>query len=158
MDSFDIFREKTTDIKGYVVASLTDEYIVDTWPMTKYTLAGKEPKILEVRVFDLQQEVKLFRTGIGTERTFLVRHRIDDDSNLMDFMDEVQFLDIDTKKSKALFESTGKVYTTGGGMYHLPLKSMENAKIRIRHYIDKYEATGQARICDWRLVDFEGEK
>ncbi|MBR6769764.1 MAG: hypothetical protein IKM28_00700 [Lachnospiraceae bacterium] len=153
-----IFKDKTKDINGYVVASLTDEYIVDTWPMTRNRLEGKEDKLLEVRVFDTQQEVKLFRTSMGREKAFRLRHIIDDEANTKESMDEVQILDIDMKKSKVLFEQSGEVYTTGGGRYYLPLKSMENAKIKIRHYLDRYEASGQARISDWRLVDFEGEK
>lgn len=159
MDAIRIFKDKSKDINGYVVASLTDEYIVDTWPiMRKNTLEGKEDKLLEVRVFDRQQEIKLFRTSTGNEKNFYVRHMIDDESNTKDTMDEVQILDIDTKKSEALFKQTGEVYTTGGGRYYLPLKSMKNAKIRIRHYLERYEVTGQAYVCDWRLVDFEEEK
>lgn len=158
MDSMCVFKEKTKDIEGYVVASLTDEYIVDTWPMTRNTLEGKEDHILEVRVFNSKQEVKLFRTGIGAKHTFRVRHMIDDAEHPEEMIEEVQLLDIDTKKSKELFAQTGEVYTTGGGRYYLPLKSMTNAKIRIRHYLSRYEATGQARISDWRLVGFEGDE
>lgn len=161
MNSLELFREKTKDIKGYVVASLTDEYIVDNWPMMHASLEGKEAKWLEVRVFNAENEIKLFRTSIGKE-DFYMREIANEKAKPEDAFDEVQILDIDTLRSKSLFESVGEVFTTGGGKYFLPLENtianMENAKVRIRYYLDKYEKTGQARICDWRLVDFEGDK
>ena len=150
MDSLELFRQKANEIKGYVVASLTDEYIVDTWPMTH---TGKEDKWLEIRVFNTQNEIKLFRTSIGNEK-FLVRVIENEDKKPEEALDEVQILDIDTKRSKELFANTGEVYTTGGGKFFLPYGEM----VRVRYYLDRYEATGQARICDWRLVDFEGDK
>ena len=40
------FEEKRKDFKGYAAISLTDEYILDTWPLSYGTLEGKKNKIL----------------------------------------------------------------------------------------------------------------
>ena len=138
--------------KGYIIAALTDEYIVDIWPIDSSELISKEEKILEIRVFDDKKECKLSRSNIGKEFS---SRRICDAEEKRDFYDEWQFLDID--ESMPLDEA-GKVTATGGGKYKLPLKSSTNAKICIRYYLGEYEATGQARIEDWRVVEFkEGE-
>ena len=143
-------------IKGHIVASLTDEYIVDVWPdMKNNTLEGKEHKLLEARIFDTNQEIKLFRTSISKE--FKLRH-IDDRVDKRDYEQESQFLDIDTKKSEKSFKKSHEVYATGGGKYYLPLKKMQDAKVLIRYYYECYEDSGQARVCDWRLVGFEEGK
>ena len=153
MASWEMMKNKAQDIQGYIVASLTDEYIVDSWPCMQFsTLEGKESKILEVRIFDKEQEIKLFRTDISKE--FKMRC-MDDRLQNRDYTEESQFLDIDTKKSKQTFEERNEVYATGGGKYYLPLKTMEDAKVIIRYYYDSYKESGQARICDWRLVDFQ---
>ena len=45
------------NLSGWIVASLTDEYIVDSWPMKKYTRDHlDERKILEIRIFNADSE------------------------------------------------------------------------------------------------------
>ena len=51
------------------------------------------------------------------------------------------------------------VQSTRGGRYKLPFHKIHNAKVKITHYIDYYEETGQASLEDWRIVKIvEGEK
>jgi len=158
MATWDAFMAEAKNIEsGYVVAALTDEYIVDLWPMEHDSLEGKESRLLEIRVFNEEKEVKLSRTDILKE----FRMRIRDDNTMdpkQDYYDEVQILDIDTQKSAKHFESTHQVYTTGGGRYFLPLAGMESARVKIRYYLERYEESGQARICDFRLVTFKEGK
>ena len=134
--------------RGWVIAALTDEYIVDKWPLTKDVLDGKDEKILEVRVFCDNGEMRLSRTDIGKD--FSDRNIFDEEDE-RDHFDEVQFLDIDEKVGKT---ETGRVFTTGGGSYNLPVERITDAKIRIRYYLDKYTKTGQAMVADWRAVEF----
>lgn len=152
--SWQEYVEKASEIKnGYVVAALTDEYIVDTWPMENSSFQGKEARILEVRVFNKDKEVKLLRPDISTDFYF----RDSDSLRGKDTFTETQYLDIDTVLSEKLPGKT--VVTTGGGKYFLPIESISNAKIDIEYYVDCDEKSGQARVCDWRLVGFEeGQK
>ena len=89
--------------------------------------------------------------------------------------EELLILDIDDQASKN--SKPRLVKTTGGGSYHLLLmKSGENAqdlhpydpyregrkqnqraRLRLRYYIDRYMQSGQARVCDWRMVSLEEE-
>ncbi|MDO4489841.1 MAG: CRISPR-associated protein Csx19 [Lachnospiraceae bacterium] len=148
-------RETVT--AGYVVAALTDEYLFDTWPMKSCSLEGKAHKVLEIRIFNQTCELKLFRTDVF--RSFSCRRITAEEESRMDYFDQEQYLDIDTKQSRQGFEATGTVRATGGGSYHLPFPTMTDVKIRIRYYLAKGD-TGQARIRDWRLVDLVkgGEK
>ena len=143
---------KNTIEEGYIIAALTDEYIVDYWPSEKYQeIVDREELVLEIRVFDNGSEMKISRGNIGSA---FKERRISDkekDMEKIDIFDEVQYLDIDdTKEMKDRM-----VKTTGGGKFKLPLNKKENAKIRIRYYLGKYERTGQARVEDWRVVGFE---
>ena len=160
------FLEKAKPMTdGFLTASLTDEYIVDYWPQMRgytaegelQTLEGKEDKILEIRIFNTEQERKLFRGDIG--RKFQERLAGDfTEINAKEYYDELQLLDIDEKRSKGSFEQMGRVVTMGGGSYYLPLASTEGARAHIRYYLSKYETSGQARVCDWRLVSFTNER
>ena len=144
---------------GFVAASLTDEYIIDRWPMTDNTLDGKEDKILEVRVFNDSKEYKLFRTDIGRQFNF----RVIDDNDLeagIEKIKESQYLDIDTKRSvqDGAENGTGnsrRVYTMGGGQFFLPVSNINNAEVEIVYYIRKDERSGEARITDWRAAGFK---
>ncbi|MBR5315364.1 MAG: hypothetical protein IKU44_01125 [Firmicutes bacterium] len=157
MTTFETFIAEAKNIEnGYVVASLTDAYIVDFWPMEKDSLDGKEGKILEVRVFNEEKEIKMFRTDISKE--FRMRIREDAGETETEYFDEEQLLDIDTKKSAKSFAEEHMVYATGGGRYFLPLADMKGAAVKIRYYLDSYKESGQARICDWRLVTFKEGK
>ncbi len=146
------FLQISSDMTGYILASLTDEFIVDTWPMNKYALDGKEDKILEIRIFNTSKEERLFRSDISKD--FI--HRTADDIG-KDYFDEYQYLDIDTNLSSNLDGNI--VMTTGGGIFNLPVSVKENAKIKIRYYLDRYNDTGHVKLSDWRLVDFiSGER
>lgn len=159
--TFEEFSKKASEKidKGFIAASLTDEYILDYWPMKHSLLEGKENKILEIRIFNPEMEWKLFRTDVFKE--FLFR-KIDADSdcekNKEDYFDQEQYLDIDTVRSKATFAKDGTVFATGGGEYYLPMDRMQDVKVKIRYYLSK-SPQGHARIKDWRLVELtEGGK
>ncbi len=151
----DFINDAISEIgQGWMIAALTDKYIVDSWPMNReIDWESEEVKVLEIRIFNADKELKLSRSDIG--RDFSQRKL--PNSNLTDeeSYDEIQYLDIDEDKSKRCPD--GMVYTTGGGKYSLPLTNVKNAKIRIRYYWGKYEKTGQAKIEDWRLVELVEE-
>lgn len=136
--------------KGWVIAALTDEYIIDSWPVDGDFLSGREGNLLEMRVFGENGELKLSRFDIG--RDFSCRGVFDEgeDKDIRDHYDEVQYLDIDDSIGKT---ADGKVTATGGGIYSLPLSNPQDAKIRIRYYLGSDDENGQARIEDWRVVE-----
>ncbi len=137
---------------GWFIAALTDRYIVDKWPLSRGLPDDIETKVLEARIFSASGEIRLSRTDIGKGFSY---RAVFDAKEKRDSFDEVQYLDIDEKRGKT---EEGKVYTTGGGSYQLPVNRMANAQIKIRYYLGKYPETGQARIEDWRIVEFmEGE-
>ena len=168
----DICKREIPD--GFVVAALSDQYIVSKWPMNK-PLSKKDPfenesKIREIRIFNARQENKLVRRGVSNpaeaedmaSKAFLFRRIVDDDNLTEDaYYDEWQYLDIDVPKG---FDGDGKVTTTGGGKFYYPLdpevdaegaRPSENAKVGIRYYLGQYPETGQARVEDWRILGFE---
>lgn len=142
-----------TDIEnGWIIAALTDKYLVDCADSEKTNRHIREnaEKVLDIRIFDKNAEHRLFRTGVG-DNEFYQRSIYDrgEKRDSRDYYDEVQFLDIDEKKG----HEGGFVKTTGGGKYYLPLNRIVDAKIRIRYYLGEYEGSGQARIMDWRVVE-----
>lgn len=152
------FLKKAAEMpEGFLFAMFTDKVWVDEWPMSedkKRKFTEQEPLLLEARVFSEGREDKLFRGDIG--RVFY--WRCIEDSAETDYFDEEQYLDIDEKRSKAVFEKSHEVQATGGGRYFLPLADYKGAKVLLRNYIDYYEQTGQAYVKDWRLVRFFQEK
>lgn len=146
-----MIRAKDAITDGWMIAALTDEYNVEKWPVHSDYFSGKENKVLEIRVFGKLGELKISRSDIGKE--FHYRDIFDEGekADTRDHYDEIQYLDIDEKIN---IDSDGKVTTTGGGTYKLPLSNIHDARIRIRYYFGKYEETGQARIEDWRVVEF----
>lgn len=147
-------------MNSWILAAMTDEYMVDRLTPEKTDsimekLLGSEKKVLEIRIFDSNKEHRLFRSDIGKD-TFAMRsiYDIGDGKDTRDQFDEDQYLDIDEARG----HTDGYVYTTGGGRYHLPLDRIHDAKIRIRYYLEQYPETGQARIADWRVVEFVGDK
>lgn len=154
----DLCASRLTGEQSYVIAALTDEYIVNFWdPAVQEDLLRKAEKVLEIRVFNRDGEMKLFRSGMGRD----FRTRWIDDRGLPGESDhrydEWQILDIDTTALARCSapESSGQyVVSTGGGEYFLPWPDPEDAAVRIRYYLGKYEGTGQARIEDWRIVEF----
>lgn len=152
----DFIKDIPVDFKGYVLAQLTDEYLVGCWPQEKDGLAGKEDKLLELRVFNPEAEYKLFRSRMGAP----FKARCIDDSLAepkRDYFNQEQYLDIDTKRLEEE-QNNAEVYATGGGKYSLPVQFDNNneARIKIRYYFSQYESTGQAKIADWRVVEFVG--
>lgn len=145
MATFAEFLSAAAGMSGYMTAALTDEYIVNTFPESINILEGKEDKILEVRVFNKNKEIRLFRPDISGEFRMRV---IDDSDGKTEFFEEYQYLDIDSTVDAG---GSARVQT-GGGRFDLPVRSKE-PKILIRYYLGKYEKTGHARITDWRLVD-----
>jgi len=136
----------------YVAAALTDEYILDYWPEMKgSSLIGKEDKILEIRLFGKDAELRASRSDIS--ECFTVRI-IDDADNPADSFLTEQFLDIDTDRSKSSFSDGGFVYATGGGKYFLPFDDMNDCKLIVKNYFRKDQDTGKALVYDWRLVGF----
>ena len=147
--------------EAYIVAALTDNYIVGCWDINdieknKADFSFDTDKILEIRVFSVNREYKLIKS---TSREKLIGRKIDDaddEEKYRDYFDEIQVLDINTKIDRG---QDGKVESTNGGKYYLPIVKAGNKEapakyIRVRYYFGKYES-GQARIEDWRLVDFE---
>lgn len=133
---------------GCFVAALTDELIIDkVTAVNKWNLCEKEGKILEIRAFDRNRELKLFRSGIGKE--FVFREVCDADYDEDHRFTEVQVLDID---EKAGHNRDGFVRATGGGRYHLPLENTKDACIEVCYYLDKNSV--HARVVDWRIVGF----
>ena len=155
--------------RGYVIAALTDRYIVDRWPLAE----GNWPdgkKVLEIRVFNESGENKLVRGDVSESFRF---RSISDATDGRDSFDEWQYLDIDTSKGRRReddktavmggehSEKEGVVTTTGGGSFYFPFEQDvqpgQNARVCIRYYLGKYEETGQARVEDWRVVGFRNE-
>ncbi len=136
---------------GGCMAALTDEYLVENWPIQEALLTGKEEKLLELRIFGKQGELRLSRSIIG--QAFSFRSIFDEgvEKDERDHYDELQYLDIDETAGK---DAEGNVTATGGGSYRSPVNNIRDAKIRIRYYLGKYEETGQSRIEDWRVVEF----
>lgn len=145
---------------GFFAAGMTDRYLLGIWPADAAKIA--ENKLLEIRVFNETKEVKAFRSDISKEFSI----RLVDDAvaglqngrDYSDYMDESQYLDIDTKRSAKCFPESHEVVTTGGGRYYLPADSMNDTKVIVRTYFDRYAETGQARVFDWRIVGFREEK
>lgn len=137
--------QATKDMEDpFYTAELTDNFFVGKWKKCK---ALDEKKILEIRVFNQNREVKLFREDIGQD------FRIRTLDNSGESFDEVQFLDVDEDRSN------GTDYvTTGGGHYEFPFTDLKHPAVRIRHYLKHYEKSGQTYIYDWRCVGFEEGK
>ena len=117
-------------IKGYICAAMTDEYLVDCWP-SAHNLIGKADKLLDLRIFNPEKEVRLFRSYVGSD--FYIRIAGPDCTGT-DYYDEKQFLDIDWQVSEQSFQKSNLVFATGGGAYKLPLKNPLNAVLKVLNY------------------------
>lgn len=100
--------------------------------------------LLELRIFNKEGEIRLFRTNIF-ENSFYVRYADETNKTEDDYFVQKQYLDIDSTKNES-----GKVRTTGGGEYPLPidLNGKKDAYITIYNYVKYYEKTGQAYVYD----------
>lgn len=128
---------------GTAVMIYTDRFMCDVQKKIEDT-----KHLLEVRVFNENAELKIMRSTI--DRMFSWRYIDDTKLTKDDYIEEYQYLDIDTNKS------SGCEYTaTGGGKYHLPVSDAE--KVVIRNYIS-YDDQGIAQITDFRIVRFTGKE
>lgn len=145
-----IINEATSHglLEGYIYIALTDKLVFEKYDY-KNTYNVEDEKILECRIFNKKGEYKAIKSVIGED----FRCRYIDENICQDVIEEKQFLDIDTTKCEMLNDGTYNVKTTGGGSYHLPFNKIDNTKIIIHNYVDYYPETGQAYICDYRLVD-----
>lgn len=165
MSGWKEWKKKIEVEKGYAILLFTDRFQVDEWPLSKENEDGLEKdfddKLLDMRVFCEEMESRIFRGDAGSD--FFSRTAIDAGR---DFYDDEQFLDIDETLSEKGENGFWKIRATGGGSYCLPVKafvntkglladSIQNAKIRLRNYIDYDEKSGQAYIRDWRLCGFK---
>ena len=117
---------------------------------TAYEPIADTSHALEIRLFDEQGEFKAVRANIGTE--FVWRYASDEGTQKDCIYDEVQYLDIDEKKTN------GTDYvSTGGGHYTMPAEGFE--RVLIRHY-GEYDDNGMFGLKDFRIVKFlrKGEK
>ena len=104
MEQFWLCAEEVTE--GYVFAMLTDEIVWKHWPMSQEEqkkLQKKEHKLLDIRIFDKQRELRMLRGDIGRE--FQGRMVEDTEAILheQEYFDEEQYLDIDDPRSSELF-------------------------------------------------------
>lgn len=144
--------DKYKKMEGYVFAAFTDGLLLGIWDQNIDFITEKWDRLLELRIFNENMEVKCYRASIGRE--FYERIMDKNEEENYDFYEENQILDIDTLRSAELNRETGDVLTTGGGRYHLPVVMTENVSIVTRHYIRENEQTGQAEEFDWRMVGF----
>lgn len=157
---YDEFLKEANAVSGgYICAMSTDKFLLDVWPSAIDKLEAMKDNLLEVRVFNCESEIKLFRCDLVNE--FILRIVDSDIENSDDlyseFIDERQYFDIDTARSKVSFETDKSVYTTGGGMYNLPYDTMEDVMLQVRYYLKK-TPSGKAQCFDWRLVDIVKEE
>ena len=132
-----------------ILAQCTDELIIEELSEYDFDFDELFRHGFDIRVFSEKGELHLFRASINKD--FIARFALDDAGK--DYIDQCQFLDIDT--SKLLQESA---VATGGGEYHLPISNFKDAKIKIRNLV-KYDEVGRAYVSDWRIVNFiEGGK
>lgn len=150
-------KEADARKSGYIFIMTTEEIEIRRVSGGRETFTGEDINNLykyglEIRVFDKDGEMKLFRARIG--RDFRLRDILNDeevrDNELICWREE-QFLDIDDTKSRP---EEGKATAIGGGTYSLPIDNYKNAKIEIINYLDEEEETGALYVCDWRLADF----
>ncbi len=150
-----------TMAEGFLFAMFTDEIVWESWPLTsekRENFRKKEGKLLDVRIFNKEKEVRMFRGDIGRK---LQGRSIDDGKDILkqqEYFDEEQYLDIDDKRSEEVFAREKKVVATGGGCYSLPLPGFVDAKVRLRNYLGYYEETGQVYVRDWRLMGLFQER
>ena len=134
--------------KGYVLAMFTDRVIVSNYPLDSKNeeLFNSlfEKYMLDCRIFNEKSEYRFFRGDIG--KNFNYRYIDDTDK---DIIDREYYLDIDTVRSKG----SNEVYAIGAGKYALPINNLNDAKIRIKEYLDR-DDYGHARVYDWRLCGF----
>lgn len=134
MEAFWAWAETVPE--GFLFAMLTDQVVFERWPLApdgKEAFRKKEGKLLDIRLFNEQMELRMFRGDMGGTLRGRVREDKERDLDLSEYFDEDQYL-------------------------ALPPAGFANAKIKIRNYLAYYEETGQAYVRDWRLAGLFQEK
>ena len=161
MSCFKAFWNKVENYFGRnpadVVIIYSDRFEVMTLENLRDDInSGQIPieRLLDIRVFDNNGEIRIYRDYIGNSFNEIVELKDKDmeEEGVCSAYDDMQFLDVDLKRSN---QKSGFILATGGGTYRFPHKVTENTKIRIRNYV-MYDDNGQAYIAAWRLVGFEG--
>lgn len=134
----------------FFIAQYTDKFDIGIW--NENTIENTN-KLLELRVFDKDKEWKLFRSDIGKDFSYRLQGEVDNKGEGVDYFDEIQLLDIDTKRPS---KDSRKMCTMAGGEYNLPkyIDDLDRAAIIVRHYFGVDNESGQAFVQDYRLVDF----
>jgi hypothetical protein len=148
------FLNINKDFKGYALIQCTDCYTVLELPVSDIDIS--ENKLLEIRIFNKNEERRLFRLDLQDEFCYYVTNDTDLKPEI-DYFDQQQFLDIDTTKKL----EGNYVRSTGGGVYTIPKSvfrgKLGKAVVIIRHYFGVTKA-GQAYIKDFRCVEFSFDK
>ena len=106
--------------------------------------------VLEVRAFDKNSEFAAVRSSLAADFKWRKSSQYAADSETKQFT-RSHYLDIDSTVSLG----GGMVQATGGGRYHLPEEAAKT--IRVEYYY-RFDEEGIARIIDWRLAGFAGER
>lgn len=101
-------------------------------------------RILEIRAYSKETEFHAVRDSIAEECT--LSWRVVKDCDYDFYLDDVQYLDIDSSRSDA---AHCQYFATGGGEYTLPIANAE--RVRIRNYF-RYDEDGLAQAVDFRIV------
>ena len=148
------FLNINKDFKGYALIQCTDCYTVLELPVSDIDIS--ENKLLEIRIFNKNEERRLFRLDLQDEFCYYVTNDTDLKPEI-DYFDQQQFLDIDTTKKL----EGNYVRSTGGGVYTIPKSvfrgKLGQAVVIIRHYFGVTKAD-QAYIKDFRCVEFSFDK
>lgn len=148
------FLNINKDFSGYALIQCTDRYTILELPDKDIDIS--ENKLLEIRIFNKNEEKRLFRLDLQDEFCYYETNDTDLKPEI-DYFDQQQILDIDTTK---VLEGNC-VRSTGGGVYTIPKLVFEGnlgfAAVIIRHYFG-VTPTGQAYIKDFRCVEFSDAK
>lgn len=106
--------------------------------------------LLELRVFDGNQELRIFRESIGDS----LRVRLTDDSSLSsaDYFDETMLLNINRTIEAESVENGTMFSSVSGGKYVLPADA-DCDVVKVRNYVI-YDETGTAQAVDFRITGF----
>ena len=138
------------------LAGCTDSYHSGKNDLSEF-LEKKSNDLLELRVFNKDRELLFTRSMTG--RNFQWRLTNDNKVDKNEYMDTVQYIDINTEVSNNINPECSyaagenvKLYTTVGGVYSLPIQPGDNAA-EIRTYI-AYDDDGMAYAADYRVKGF----
>jgi hypothetical protein len=130
--------------------------------------SNKLPLLLELRIYNETQELKVIRSQIGRE--FKYRLASESDLSKADYFEETQYLDIDSETTKE-YRAKGtkppldskQFFMTGGGKISFPTGDRLK-QIKIINYLSYDEETGNLQIPDFRIkslrrteVDYDKE-